>query len=195
MVNEIPLKIKDAQEFYTKSRDVFFSDELQLVNLIYETGREDDLSNDSYLHALCFTDMMLRKTSKSFCMLCGSEVDGFLSCLRDSFIRMLDQITRNNGKARIIRVNGKPNELIDRLRQEYKDTLEISEAYTDTQEQEESISHFIACDTRMVRQELPHKKLTGDDPITTIRAKVSFNNPIRAKIVEEKFNGIWNTLK
>jgi len=57
------------------------------------------------------------------------------------------------------------------------------------------VNHFIVCDSRMIRIEELHPPLdTSDATDEMVKAKVNFNDPLRAKHHMGLFDAIWQAL-
>jgi hypothetical protein len=143
------------------------------------------MENHDYFDALSFTDLMFSKTKNTARILSGPGLDGFIDVLEDSFKKMLERTKRVRA---IILSSAKPQK-IKKLEEKY-DNFE-----TQLGKAKGEVSHFIACDSRMLRMETPHEKLTEETPADVINADVYFSNEKRAKMTEERFDHIWHYLK
>ena len=190
------MTIEDAQKQYETHGALFYSDDAALVDVIQRTAWDEALSNHSYLHALSLTNLMFNRTTRAFLMLTGSAGDGFVNCLRDSFVKMLRRIRAKDGVAKVIVVNprsGTPNVFEDIFCTEDDcDFLEIVEGQAGAKAR---IKHFIACDDRMLRDEKYHPPLDGKMKASLVSAKVFFHNKILTTLAQERFNTIWGILK
>jgi len=100
------------------------------------------------------------------------------------------RIRKNNGKARIIVVNGTANEL-EPLKKKYAGTFEVA---LGTASKGSRVSHFIVCDSDMVREEEYHDVLTDESSADLIKAKVYCSNRVKADGLSLIFDGIWEKL-
>ncbi len=189
--SKIVMTVADAQRIFSQYTNDFLEEQEHFVDLLRKNHIEQAISNSNYLHALTLTDLMFRHTDRSFRMLTGFEGDGFLKCLCKSFKSMLTRIQERGGKARIILVDGDATDL-QSIREEFKDTLEVVEAVPSNSES--SIAHFLVCDTDMVRDEKPHKKLAEGGNANQIHAEVYFANRFKGGTFSRKFDLIWEKL-
>ena len=142
-----------------------------------------------YQDALALTDVMFTRSTKSIRMLTGEQGDGFLSALKEPFVAALERIKYNGGSVKII-VLGQTNKCLDDLQKTFAGTLEIIKAKSSG-----AIKHFTVCDSSMARMEEVHEPLSDKTLITTIKARVCFNDSSQATALEENFDKIWNRLK
>jgi len=189
------MTVEDAIRIYADFGDTlepFFVD-------IYERLIADrpsvELPNADYLHALQLTALMLRNAQDDFCMLSGGSADCFTKTLKAEFLKMLKRFANGgrNSVARVVVVNPTDDlpELTE-LQKEFPANLKIFRAQSP---HEERIGHYIVADN-MVREELPHKRLTKQSRADEIKAKVFFNNKSRADLFRSNFNSLarmWNS--
>ena len=185
------MKVKDAQRIFSRWGESISVDFDALIRQKKKVAPQEGMRNDNYYHALFFTDYMFRSTEHYLKMLSGSQGDGFLSVLKKSFEDALKRITRNRqGEVQIILVNCDISQSLQLMMDRYP-ALSVTLAKS---AKNENVSHTIICDEYMVREEEPHKELTGDSDVRAIKAKVFFNNKDRAKIASESFDSIWKRL-
>ena len=188
-----PMTIGVCQGLFKKYSDEFLPDHEDLVRLFRRHRLDHAIHNENYLHALSLTDLLFQHTNRSFRMLTGSAGDGFLTCLRDSFVAMLRRLRNSKNKARVIVVNdstAKPQPFLGEF-DEFKDTLTVIQAESTS---DARIAHFIVGDDDMVRDEAIHSPLTKDSNANEIKADVYFANKIEADIFSRKFDIYWNGL-
>jgi len=185
-----PMTIGVCKKLFEQYSDGFLPDQENLVQLFRRHRLDHAIHNENYLHALSLTDLMFQHTKYSFCMLTGSAGDGFLACLRDSFVAMLRRIRNSKGEARVIVVNGSTTEFQPFL-DEFPDTLTVIQAESASGAQ---IAHFIVGDDDMVRDEEIHSPLTKNSNANEIKADVYFANKIEADMFSRKFDIYWNGL-
>lgn len=184
------MTIGQAISRYEMERETSSSPALRaIINDLINRNIKTEFSNDSYPDAIALTDAMFSRSTQSIRMLTGAMGDGFLKVLKESFIKALDRIKMNGGRVRIV-VLGKTSECLDELQKKYSGTLEVVPAQTTGQ-----VKHFTVCDSRMARLEEVHGELTDQTPITEVKARVYFNDPVQSKMLEDVFDNIWNRLK
>ncbi len=191
------MKIHDAKEMFSKFGDDFRPDLESLVHLIRTSNICEPLENSNYLHALSLTEMMFIHTSHSFRMMTGSAVDGFLSCLKESFMEMLSRVTEANGIARMILVHEGGGEEVDspvlkEARQRFASHFEFVSVNVP---RHLKLTHFIACDDDMVRDEAWHTPLTAEAGANEVKAKVFFKNKTMAKSFNSRFDTLWTAME
>lgn len=183
--------IQEAKELYKKLRAQAINIDLRLLlEDLQKTGFEGEIRNHDYLDALFLTELMFGSTKRTTRILSGTSADGFIEVLKESFEEALKRIRANRGFARIILLSEKFPSLLRQLTDKYKDVLQVTLAKAP-----ENVSHFIACDSRMLRMEDPHEELTPNTPPDAVSARVYFNNKTETKLTEDRFDNIWSYLK
>jgi hypothetical protein len=161
-----------------------------IVKFCRENKVSAPLANGNFMHALTLTELLFGHTDNSLRMLTGGHGDGFIACLKSTFVAMLNRLRRNNGKARIVVVNGdRESALLNRLRADYPNTLDVKHGSATT-----PIAHFIVGDSEMVRDEKPHPELDDSSDANLIKADVYFHSPAIASLFEDRFDSIWDRL-
>lgn len=152
------------------------------------------IDNDSYMDALLLTDYMFKRTSNNILMLTGHDNEVcFLETLKDTFIETLERIKNNGGKVKIIFIaESVPESIKTTFEKYYNSTLECIAVKL---KNDYPVKHFIACDSRMVREEDIHPTLTDASPANIIKAKMYFNNKTKNQINTSLFNLIWAQVK
>ena len=77
-------------------------------------------------------------------------------------------------------------EWLEVLAQEFAGTFTLARLNT-----AETLQHFIVCDSKIVRVENVHAKLTPDSPADAIKADVVFNEPEKGRELEQRFAVLW----
>jgi hypothetical protein len=190
------LTIEDAQNFYLDHGNELLADYKSMINVIRRHQIDTPLGNSNYLHALLLTRLMVDETSRSFRMLTGGSLDGFVTSLNESFRSMLLRIRGNRDRqqqdkpVRILIVNGGPGpcEALNNLKREFSDIMELVLA----NHSDPKFPHFIVSDGEMVRDEKPHEQLTPESDANIVEADVSFYSLAKAAIFESRFDTFWN---
>ncbi len=181
------MDIQTAQQLYSKIGEFIRSDTGNIADLMGSSC----LTNDTYFNALEYTDLMFYRTLSNIRMFSGSDGDGFLSTLLNTFKRALVKIKEAKGFARIILVGDVIPPPLAEIKQDHSDVLEIIPVQI---KEGVNLSHYIVCDENMLRDELVHKELTPKTDINEIKASVYFDNDIKAKGFIERFDGLWKSL-
>ena len=183
------MTIGQAISRYKADRETSSSPALrEVINYMIDRNIKTEFSNDSYPDALALTDVMFSRSTQNIRILTGTQGDGFLQVLKESFVKALEKIKSNGGRVRIV-VLGKTSKCLDELKNNYPATLEVLPAQSTG-----PIKHFTVCDSRMARLEEEHDELTEQTPITAVKARVYFNDPAQSKMLEDVFDHIWNRL-
>jgi hypothetical protein len=160
----------------------------EVVNFNVDHNIKTEFNNDCYLDALRLTSFMFGRTHESVRMLTGSSVDFFLSELDKSFTDALKRIAENQGEFRVI-VLGKAINSLKKIRDTHGSVFKFIEAQSSV-----PLRHFLVCDSNMVRLEELHGPLDLKTEATAVKARVHFCDLIRAKMLEENFDGLWEKL-
>lgn len=182
------MKIAHAQKLFKELGEFIRNDTSDIANKV-GTSR---LDNDTYFHALEYTDLMFYRTLSSIRIFSGGDADGFIATLRKTFERALIKIKNAKGFARIILVNNNIPPVLQELQKDHPGVLEIIPVQV---EEGVDLSHYIVCDANMLRDEKLHKELTPDTDIKEIKAAVYFDNKARAQNFAEKFDDLWKSLE
>ena len=186
------LTIGEAKELYKQYGPALYTDDAGLLEIFKRNSVEDGFRNDSYVHALFLTELMLQNTRFSFKMLTGKEGDGFLGTLKEDFVKMLRRFKKHQGKAQIVIADSEEPKFLRKLKSDYPDNLKVRSAEPAKGAQ---IEHFIVSDDSMVREEEPHEPLMDTmDAKGAVRATVYFSNSVKAKLVSQQFDGLWDYL-
>lgn len=184
------MNVEQAKQLFRDSREDFVSEYADLAKLLRESRIVHPARNGNYLHALVLTDLMMRSTASEFLMVTGGSGDGFLHTLQDTFRDMLRRLRENDGKARIIVVDGKEtNDHLESCRSDFADVLEYTRGSSPNR-----ISHYIVADEEMIRDEQPHPPISSSSPANQIKANVYFHNPGIASHFRQLFQKQWTTL-
>jgi hypothetical protein len=171
------LTISEAIEKYKKlGENSVYQSYRDLIVKMIDNGLQTDFENDSYLDALYLTGVMFNRSQNSIRLFTGSNGDGFLKVLSQSFESALERIKKANGSVKIILLTSELPIWLDDLKRKYQSTLDIVLAKAIA-----PVKHFILCDSKMARLEEPHAELKPETPATAIKAKVYFNDPQRCK--------------
>jgi hypothetical protein len=158
----------------------------EVINQLIDGNVKTEFENDSYLDALTLTDVMFHRTNKSVRLLTGPGADGFLGVLKATFVEMLERLKNSGGFVRILLLSNEVPGWLKGLTQQYDKTLTIRCALA-----AEPVEHFIVCDTKMARQEEVHGAISKESKATAIKARVSFNKPGQAEVLESYFDSMW----
>lgn len=181
------MNIKDAQRLYGEIGEFIRGD---ISNIANKMG-SSCLINDTYFHALEYTDLMFYRTLSNIRMFSGGDGDGFLSTLRVNFERALAKIKKAKGLARIILVNNKIPPALKEIQDIHPDVLKIIPVRV---EDGIELSHYIVCDDNMLRDEKLHDILTPETDIKGIKASVYFDNKTKTQAFIERFDDLWRAL-
>lgn len=181
------MNVGEAKEIFRSYRRGLAAEYEDVVRFCRKNSVDAPLKNGSFLHALTLTDLILTHCDKSFRMLTGGAGDGFVSCLKDSFVEMLERLKASKGKARILVLNGPTDtEVLRSLREGFPDTLEVRKGIA-----RGNVAHFIVADNDMVRDEKPHIPINDASDADTIKADVYFHSPPIAELFSSRFDAIW----
>ncbi len=190
ILSEGKMNIKYTKAFFKMSWEYLRPDFDSSIERNKEIDPEEPLPNDNYYHALAYTDYMFRKTMNELRMLSGSDGDGFLETLIESFEGALGRIQKSEGFAHIILVNEKAPEFLRAMGKRY-DRLAITQAELN---EGQEIEHTIICDKHMFRAEKVHGPLNDDTLINEIKADVYFNSKRKAGLAIKSFDDTWSYL-
>ncbi len=188
--------IREAQERYLLSGPSSIHQGFRnVIKALVKNGFTKPIPNDSYADALFLTDIMLEHTDRNFRMLTGPGGDGFISTLRPNFEKMLDRLSSRGGNARIILLRLEHDSAVnlpclDELKKLFSTSFDFA-----TGKSEQAQRHFIVSDSQMLRIEEEHPPLKPSSPANTIKAQVYIDAPLRARILEENFDRVWNILR
>jgi hypothetical protein len=188
-----PVTIGQIQTWYSQDSGIVHCSALrQVIKLMIDQNIRTEFDNDSYLDALILSEIMLDRCTQTVRMLTGG-CDKFLQTLELSFLKAFDRLKTNpNGKIRIIVLSNAVPEFLKTAAEKFGPTLEIAAAEVKPGAQ---VEHFLVCDSMMARIEKPHQTISEETPVNAIQAKVSFNEPSRARFYETRFDAIWDMLK
>lgn len=184
------MNVTDAIKQYQANGDAPTGTALrEVINQLIDENIKTDFSNDSYLDALVLTDVMFHRCNSSVRLLTGGGGSSFLSTLKSTFVGAISRLAQSKGIARILLLDSPVPDWLAELAKAYPKTLTIRRAASP-----EPIRHFIVCDSNMSRHEEIHAPITDTTPATAIKARVSFNEPGRAKVLENYFDSMWETV-
>jgi hypothetical protein len=186
-VSKVTPTIKQAIEQY--ERNCASPALREVINFMIERNIKTEFSNDSYLDALTLTEIMFNRSNSSICMLTGAKGDGFLETLKKPFCEALDRIKENKGFVHIVAISP-INTCLNELQRRYSGVLKVIPARVTGQ-----IKHYMVCDSKMARMEEIHGNLDETTNADAIHARVCFNDPVQAKILESDFNSLWKRLE
>jgi hypothetical protein len=188
------MTIARAKQLFVQFRKSLEPDYASVMQLLRQTNTTSPIENSNYLHALSLADLMFCNTSRSLRMLTGSSTEALPNALYDSFAQMISRIKENRGSAKVIVVNGNSRDLthFEQLQEEYKGTLEFAEGRAAPGAR---VTHFIVCDSDMVRDEDYHPDLDENSSADLVTAKVYFANKAKADLLTRFFDRIWSALK
>ncbi len=185
-----PMTIGEAKRFFEQFRKSLEPDYASVMQVLRALSATAPIANSNYLHFLNLTDLMFRNTNRSLRMLTGNACEAVPSALYDSFKTMLSRIKENRGSAQVIVVNGNARSL-DQFQDEYKGTLFVTEGKTPPCAR---VTHFMVCDSDMVRDEEYHPELSDDTSADLVRAKIYFANSTKADSLTRVFDRVWSSL-
>ena len=160
-----------------------------IIRGMIETNTKTEFANDSYFDALYLTDVMFGRAEQSVRLLTGPGLDKFLEALEKPFRDLLERLTKTGGFVRVVMLGSTMPANLLALCKEFNKVLTIHRAST-----KEQLKHFIVCDSRMARLEEPHGDITESSLATEIKARVYFNDPVKAEVFEKYFDTIWETV-
>lgn len=188
------MTIRDAIEEYEEACRKNASPPLgEIISTLIDRGYDQPFQNDSYLDALCLTHMMVERTVSSMRVLTGGGGSvGFWKTLAAPFREAATRMARINGNIQFIVINPAEGckEAFDHLKTEFPGVFDFVLAHASN-----PMSHFVICDSRMVRLEQPHEAITADSRADCIKAQVTFRSPDLAARYETLFASLWNRLK
>ena len=163
----------------------------QITSQLIESGHDESFENDSYFDALCLTHVMLQRTFVGASVLTGSGASKFWSALSSPLEKCLTRLSLVGGKFRMIALNVKDDlNYFKSLKEKFPNTFELVTAKASS-----DVTHFIICDSRMVRVEELHPPLdTEDASDDLVKAKVNFNDPLGSKHHGSFFEAVWSKL-
>lgn len=156
-----------------------------LINQSIENGVNTAIPNDSYLEALFLTEHMLRNANRKINIVTGCACDRFYSTLFVHLANAIERIKNNGGEAKILIESDGCPKWMEALSREYKDSFEIG------LKPDGKLQHFIVCDSKVVRIEKPHGKLSLESSANEIKAEVYFHNPEEGSRLENAFQSLW----
>lgn len=187
------MEIMDAKQVFQEWGDSLTPGYETIIDLNIVRRSQKGFNNDNYCHALFFTDYMFRKAQHSICMLTGGiSNNGFLDILFNSFSEAVKRIAEKGGEVKLITLGPSICDRVDKLREQFKNTLFIEPALTTSGG---PLPHFIICDDKMVRDEQIHGELSDKTDANEVKAMVYFNNQAKATVKREKFEGYWKALR
>ena len=157
-----------------------------VVGAVIAKGEIIKLKNDCYPDALEYTETMFFHTHKSINIVTGSGCGGFYATLLGHLTNALQRVRDAKGSARMIVAAPDYPEWLEVLAQEFAGTFTLARLNTS-----ETLQHFIVCDSKIVRVENVHGKLTPDSPADAIKAEVVFNEPDKGRELEQRFAVLW----
>jgi hypothetical protein len=160
-----------------------------LVDQTIHHGIKDPIPNDSYLEALFLTENMLRHANHKINIVTGCACDRFYSTLFTHLAQAVQRINGNGGTARILIESNTCPKWMEALAIEYKNSFEVGFQPAGR------VAHFIVCDSKIVRIEKPHGKLSLESAANEIKAEVFFNNPAEGSKLEKSFQELWDDVK
>jgi len=182
------MDIATAKRFFLECREELVEGYRNVADYCREHQISAPLPNDNFVHALTLTDLMFDKCQRSLRMLTGGHGDGFIGCLKDTFVKMLHRLKKNSGVAQILVLNGgSESKLLDSLAAEFPGTLKIAKGRIVSG----AVSHCIVADNEMVRDEQPHEPLAELTSANVIKANVYFHSPGMADLFSKRFDAIW----
>lgn len=196
-LNGLPriVTVKDAITRYREQGEgSIYKGYRDVIKSLVKNGYDKAIRNDSYADALFLTDIMLEHTEEEFRMVGGTGTDNFISALKGHFRKMLDRLTRVGGKARIVVVRTPDQDApacptLRELASEYPNVMQFEAGVSDVLQR-----HYVVSDSQMIRIEEPHLPLSNDTDACAIKAMVYFSNPVRASMLKEEFDRVWNVL-
>jgi hypothetical protein len=185
------ISIQEARARYAKDgRDAVYPGYRSVIKSLVGDGYSGQFRNDSYADALFLTDIMFEHADKAVRMLTGGGGDGFIETLAARFEEMLERLQRVGGEVRIIMLSTEIPKFLQQLSERFASTLRIARAKAS-----DKMKHFIVCDTHMVRLEELHDELTPATPASAIKANVTFNDRVQAKVAEDYFDTLWERVR
>lgn len=188
------MTIKDAIDEYQEACNKNDNPPLsEIISALIERGYDQPFQNDSYLDALCLTHVMVERTFSSMRVLTGGGGSvGFWRTLADPFKEAAARLKKLRGSIQFIIINPKQGckDAFEEIKTEFPTVFDFVLAESST-----PISHFMVCDSRMVRVEESHDPITEKSPADCIKAQVNFKSSDLAQRYEGLFNGLWNRLK
>ena len=170
-----------------KDNPPFYGILLQLIERAYE----EPLNNDSYFDALCLTHVMLDRSLFDVCILTGGGAEAFCNTLQRPFLAAAERLKQLGGKIRMIILNhDMPVQFLDEAKKKYPDVFDFILAKGPS-----GVRHFMVCDSRMLRLEEAHEKISIVSLASTIHAQVYFNNPQLAKNQHALFDAVWDRFR
>ncbi|PYJ83512.1 MAG: hypothetical protein DME22_15585 [Verrucomicrobia bacterium] len=189
-----PVTIAHAQAWYGRADGVVKASMLrEVINWMIQNNVRTEFENDSYLDALVLTEIMFDRSNHSIRMFTGPSCEKFLQTLEKTFVDALQRLKANNGKVQILVLADHKPEFLSKLESTFPQTLEIGLGKM-REGVKDQIGHFFVCDCKMARIEQPHDPLNDDTPVNAIRAKVYFNAPGPAQLLEARFDAFWNVV-
>ena len=188
------MTIKDAIDEYEEACSKNTTPPLsEIISALIERGYDQPFQNDSYLDALCLTHVMVNRTFSSMRVLTGGGGSvGFWKTLTTPFKDAACRLEKLNGSIQFIVLNPKAEcqAAFDEIKSEHPKVFDFVLANSTN-----SISHFMVCDSRMVRLEQPHDPIVETSPADCIKAQVTFKSPGLAERYEGLFTSLWQRLK
>jgi hypothetical protein len=160
-----------------------------LVNKTIEHGSDDSIPNYSYLEALFLTELMLRNANHKINIVTGCACDRFYSTLFVHLTDAIKRVNKNGGDAKILIESDTCPKWMEALAGEFEDSFQIGF------KPDGKLAHFIVCDSKIVRLEEPHGKLSLASAANEIKAKVFFSNPEEGSKLEISFQELWSDVK
>ncbi|PTX95087.1 hypothetical protein DB345_12380 [Spartobacteria bacterium LR76] len=185
-------KISDALREYREACELSDTPPFhELVAALIDRGYDQDFKNDSFFDALCLTHTMLLTSLTSVKILTGSG-GNFWSALDRPFAAAAENLRKTGGKIQMIVINATPDcaKALASMKSRFGEVFEYVLAKSAS-----NISHFIVCDSRMIRIEEPHPPIDLDSSADVIKAKVNFRAPLIAKQQEKLFDSVWGRLQ
>lgn len=183
------MNISDSIEAYRSMRKYGYTALQKVVDQMIERGVPTDFENNCYHDALGLAEVMFKRSHYHIRILTGDSEGMFLNTLLQPLSEAAIRIQENGGSIFVIVLG---DALPDSLRAlaNVSRCVRVSRA-----SQTGAVRHFIVCDGKMARLEEEHVKLTPFTPADAVKAKVFFNEPEIARVLENKFDSMWNTVQ
>jgi len=149
-----------------------------------------DIPNSTLDHAVILSQGLLKASQKDIKILTGELNSPYYTRVRDSLVEATDRVAKRRGKIRILIWNevSQKNDEFEKLLAKYKGVIEKKEA---KKPNSDLINHFFVSDSKRYRIENPHTQEELRE--RKVCGKGNFNNPAKAKILDEIFEKLWQT--
>jgi len=162
----------------------------QIVEEAVQKDENFDIPNSTVAHAIFLSQKLISETHSNIKILTGELYNAYCNKIKDSLQKLAEDFKRFNKRDRIKIIvwekDAKENSEFNDFVNKYKDVIKVRKA---NKPGSNKISHFLVSDLKRYRTEAPHTK--EELYQQKVNGKANFNNPDKAKILNNAFDKIW----